>query len=265
MPETLFADGRTARFGYRRFGPSGSTPLLLTSRFRATIDHWDPALLDVLAAERDVIVFDNAGVGTSSGEVPDTVPAMAAGAADFLDAIGVETIDVLGWSMGGFVATALVLDRPERVRRLVIAGSGPGGVPDAPATPERVWPTALKPVNDDEDFLYLFFPETARAAGTASLRRLPDAGQQVRPAGVQAQFAAIRAWSGAGAWDRLQEVQQPVLVAAGAHDVMADPYLSFAMSGRLPDATLVVHPGAGHAFLFQLAERFGRQVLDFLR
>ncbi len=274
---TAFADGPSARFGYRRFGVSGGVPLVLVNRFRGTIDHWDPALLDALAQERDVIVFDNAGVGTSSGAVPDSVPGMAAGAAEFLAAIGVGRADLLGWSMGGFVAQALALARPELVRRLVVAGSGPGRMPDTPVTPDRVWPTALKPDNDDEDFLYLFFPgtPTARAAGTASLSRLrtrlDSSRSVVEPDGVQAQFAAIRAWSGpdagptAGAWDRLPELTLPVLVANGAHDVMAHPYLSYAMSQRLPDATLVLYADAGHGFLFQHAERFGGHVREFLR
>jgi pimeloyl-ACP methyl ester carboxylesterase len=262
MTTTLVADGPTAKFAYRRSGPTGSTPLLLTNRFRGTIGSWDPALLDVLAGERDVIVFDNVGVGATPGEVPDRVEGMAAGAAEFLDAIGVEQVDVLGWSMGGFVAQALALDAPERVRRLVIAASGPGPVPDAPATPERVWPTALRPVNVDEDFLYLFFPETeqGRAAGTASLRRLA-VSTSVSPEGVRAQLAAIRTFS---AWDRLRGLTMPVLVANGAHDVMAHPFLSYRMAQELPDATLVIYPRAGHAFLFQHAEAFGRHVLEFL-
>ncbi|KAA2257532.1 alpha/beta hydrolase [Solihabitans fulvus] len=253
-------------FAYRRFGPTGGVPLLLTNRFRATTDHWDPALLDVLARERDVIVFDNLGVGQTPGDVPDSIPAMADGAAAFLRALGTDQVDVLGWSMGGMVAQALALHHPDLVRRLVVAGSGPGGVPDAPSTPDRVWPTALKPENDDEDFLYLFFPESpaGRAAGIESLGRLRP-GAHVTAAGVRAQFAAIREWSGSGAWDRLPDLDLPVLVAAGAQDVMAHPYLSYAMSQRLPDATLTVYGRSGHAFLFQYADAFGRQVLDFLR
>ncbi|MFG2629782.1 alpha/beta fold hydrolase [Streptomyces sp. NPDC048473] len=271
--ETKFTDGWSARFAYRRFGTAGSIPLVLTNRFRGTIDHWDPALLDVLAREREVIVFDNVGVGLSTGDVPGTVAAMASGAAEFLETIGVDEADVLGWSMGGFVAQALTLAQPGLVRRLVVAGSGPGRVPDAPAAPDKVWPTALKEVNDDEDFLYLFFPEnpSARAAGTASLHRLRtrlrSSQSTVAADGVKAQFAAIRAWSGGedAAWDRLQELTLPVLVANGAQDVMAHAYLSYAMSQNLPDATLTLYSNAGHGFLFQHADLFGGHVLDFLR
>src|SRR5207249_231339 len=175
---------------------------------------------DVLAAERDVIVFDNAGVGFSSGTTPDTFAAMARDAISFVEALGLTQIDALGWSIGGFVAQSVALERPALVRRLLVLASGPGGQNGAPGPEEPVFRVMTKESNDDEDFLYLFFglhPE-GRQLGTESLRRLDTrlkvSGAEVTPASYGAQLQAIAAWgSDAGsAWPRLAEIQVPVLV-----------------------------------------------------
>ena len=273
---THYVDGTTARFAYRRFGTpattGGGVPLVMCMRLRGTIDHWDPAFLDALAAGREVIVFDNAGVGFSSGTVPATVAGIAAGALDFLDALGLSSIDLLGWSMGGFVAQTVTLARPGLVRRLIVAGSNPGKVPDVPASPAKMWEVVTKGSYVDDDFLYLFFPETpeARAAGLASLGRLDTrlsaSGIVVSPEGAAAQLAAIRDWAAGNgtAWERLAELTMPVLVANGAHDVMTHAFNSYAMSQRLPNAKVVLYSDAGHGFLFQHPEEFAFEVDRFL-
>jgi pimeloyl-ACP methyl ester carboxylesterase len=267
---TRYAEDPRGRFAYRRLGPQGTVPLVMATRFRGTIDHWDPALLEVLGAQRDVIVFDNRGTAASSGAPPDTIEGLAGGLLEFIDALGLTQVDLLGWSMGGYVVQVAALNRPELVRRLVVAGSGPGRVPDLPAQPARVGQVAGQPVLDDDDFLYLFFPETGdgRRAGLASLRRLDArlAGShvEVAPEAIAAQSAAFTAF-GTGVWDRLGELTLPVLVANGAHDVMIHAYASYAMSQRLPNAKVILYSDAGHAFLFQHAGDFGHEVLNFLR
>jgi pimeloyl-ACP methyl ester carboxylesterase len=271
--ETRYLDAGGARIAHRSFGTDVGVPLVLCQRFRGTMDHWDPALLDVLARERPVVLFDSAGVGQSSGEGASNMAGMAQIAAAVIDKLGHPQVDLLGWSMGGAVCQRLVLDRPGLVRRLVLAGTGPGGVPDAPRAPDKVWQVAGKPANDDEDFLYLFFTEdeTSRRAGIASLRRLdarPMASKSVvKPGTVKAQFSALGAWSQGmdSALARLGEIAIPVLVANGTHDIMVHAYNSYVLSQRLPDAQLILYPKAGHGFLFQYPERFGRHVLEFLR
>lgn len=269
--KSQYVEGRAARFAFRRFGTGTGVPLVLALRFRGTMDHWDPAFLDRLAAARDVIIFDNAGHSKSSGAAPTTMTDLAGGLLDFVDGLGLAEIDLLGWSLGGIVVQAAALARPGLVRRLIVAGSSPGGgVPDMPQPDPRIWQVATKPVNDDDDFLYLFFPDTgeARRLGLESLGRIDAraAGDDHIPVStetIKAQLAAI-ASTGSSVWDRLDTVTIPVLVANGAHDRMIDAYATYAMAGRLPNAKIVLYSDAGHGFLFQHVDDFTSEVLSFL-
>jgi len=267
---TQYVTANGIRFAYRMFGAPSGVTLLLCQRFRGTMDDWDPLFLDTLAADRRIIIFDNAGVGRSSGESPTTIAGMADNAAAFIEALRLARVDVLGWSMGGAVAQRLTLDYPLLVRRLVVAGSGPGGVPNREPVADIVMKTAAKPVNDDEDFLFLFFDgsENRRAAGKDHLARLH---QRVEPPSpltrmetVMAMVAALRAWGGGGVFGSLDQITHSVLVANGAHDVMVPAHDSFAMVEKLVDAELLIYSDAGHGFLFQHAEHFGRRVNQFL-
>ena len=256
------------RFHYRRFGRPGGVPLVLCMRLRGTVDHWDPQLLDALGADREVIVFDNRGTSLSSGDAPATIDGLADGGIEFIRALGLTQVDLLGWSLGGIVAQGIALRAPELVRRLVVAGSTPAGVPDQPGPGPRVGEILGHAVNDDEDYLYLFFPETdqGRAAGLESLRRL-DTRLAQSHAAVQAdvyraQLGAIAAFG--GYYSRLAELKLPVLVVNGAHDVMINSYATYAMSQRLPDAKVVLYSDAGHGFLFQHIADFAHDLKRFL-
>jgi pimeloyl-ACP methyl ester carboxylesterase len=259
------------RFAYRSLGAGSGTPLVLLQRFRGTMDDWDPAFLDALAAKRRVILFDNAGVGLSSGETPESIPRMAGYVAALIDALGFASVDVLGWSMGGGTGLTLALARPALVRRLVLAGAGPGGVPNAPVAPAKVWEVATKPVNDDEDFLYLFFPETpeGRAEGRKHLARLNRRAEPpippTRAKSYAAMLTALKAWSGSdSAYPKLHALNQPVLVANGVADIMVAAYNCFAAVERLPHGQLILYPASGHAFLFQYYDWFAADVHRFL-
>jgi pimeloyl-ACP methyl ester carboxylesterase len=266
---TSFTEGPTARFAFRRFGTPSDIPLVLAMRFRGTIDHWDPALLDRLAEEREVIVFDNRGTGASTGPLPTSIDDLAEGLIEFVEALGLATIDLLGWSLGGIAVQAAALKRPDLVRRLIVAGSTPGGVPDQPPAAPAIWQLASKSHNSDEDFLQLFFPDTeaGRQSGLESLRRLEHrlgspAHAEVDAEAWQAQLRAIGSFD--GLWDRLPELQRPVLITNGTDDVMIDAHASYAMSRRVRDAKLVLYSDAGHGFLFQHPEDFAREVNAFL-
>jgi len=268
--EDRYVDGPLGeRFHYRRFGTDSGVPLVLCMRLRGTVDHWDPKLLDALAATREVVVFDNRGTSGSTGTAPTTVEGLAEGGIAFIRALGIDQVDVMGWSLGGIVAQGIALGAPELVRRLIVAGSTPAGVPDQPKPSARVGEILTHAVNDDEDYLHLFFPETevARAAGLASLRRLDvrlaTSGAAVQDETYRGQLTAVATF--AGYYDRLGELTLPVLVANGAHDVMINSYATYAMSQKLPDAKVVLYSDAGHGFLFQHVEDFAHEIDRFLR
>jgi pimeloyl-ACP methyl ester carboxylesterase len=272
--ENLTAQGPSGSFTYRRLGPRGGTPLVLLGRVRGTLDWWDPQLLDALAAGRDVIVFDNVGTGYSTGTPRDSVEGLAEGAVEFIEALGLARVDLLGWTLGGTIAQYLARRRPDLVRRLVVAAAGPGGrVPGAPAPSEKVRATMTKPVVSGQDLVYLFFPETetGRAAGHEHLARVATRLETGRPdvseAAARGQLAAI-AKDSATPFEQvrahLESIAQPVLYATGMKDAMIPALSAYTAVQYLPNATLLVYGDAGHAFLFQHARDFAAQVTAFL-
>ena len=269
--ETKTIDVGGQRLAYRVIGSETAPPLVLSMRFRGVMDEWDPAFLDALATRCRIYWFDSAGIGLSSGDVPDSIPGMARVLIGFVEALGLTRVDLLGWSMGGYVIQSAALQRPDLVRRLIVAGSGPGGVPDAPAAPAKVWETAFKPVNDEADFLYLFFPETEAgiAAGREHLSRL---GKRTEPAepmvgetGFKAMIAAFGKFRGDEAiYPHLGALTLPILYANGVDDVMIHAFNSYAAALKAPDARLILYPQSGHGFLFQHHAWFARDVHQFL-
>ena len=247
-------------------------PLVFLQHFRGTLDNWDPKLVDTIAAQREVILVDNVGVGGSTGTTPSTVQKMALDAFDFIDALKLPRYDVLGFSLGGEVAQEVALRRPWQVRRVVLAGTGPQGGLDQRASDPRILGSALKDDPGPADFLFLFFKDTAssQAAGAQFLQRLgqrttdPDA-----PATLATRDEQMTAWSEWGIPDKYQLVRlkalfQPVLVADGESDVLMPPENSRLLARYLPDAQLHIYPNAGHGFLFQYATAFGAEVNAFL-
>ena len=269
---TRFVDGDGLRYAYRMLGPAGGVPLVLCHRFRGTMDDWDPAVVDGLATRRRVVLFDSAGVGLSTGETPDSVKGMADRAAEFIRLIGFTSVDLLGFSLGGYVGQIVTLDHPGLVRRLVLAGTGPGGGEGiVPARPE-IRQIAGRPVLGLEEYLQLFFcpSPSSQAAGRRYWQRVHERGPEreapVSPATLKAQTAAVVAWAqGRGsAFARLGEMAQPVLVANGRDDIMVPTVNSFVMARRMRNAMLIMYPDSGHGFLFQHARTFTRHVLGFL-
>lgn len=270
--ETLFVEAGGVRYAYRSIGKGGGPPLVMLNRFRGTMDEWDPAFIDALAANRRVILFDNVGVARSSGAASPRLTGWADGAAAFIAALGFREVDVFGFSFGGLVAQELAYRRPDLVRRLVIAGSGAGYVEGANVRGEAIT-VATRPVNVDEDFLYLFFRDTAtsQAAGRAHLARLrqrPDAFKAVVSEPTWRAMLSAGADVGAPETSLLRRapgLDKPVLVANGVEDVMIPTFQSFALTQALPNARLVIYPDSGHAFMFQHAEDFAGEVHRFLQ
>jgi pimeloyl-ACP methyl ester carboxylesterase len=260
---------RFGRLAYRIQGrASDAPPLVLLHRFRGTMNHWDPALLHALGRRREVITFDSAGIGVSEGTTPDSFEGMAEVGLSLIDALELKQVDLLGWSIGGFVAAEMTLARPSLVRRLVIAGSGPGDQTEGPAPHPKVPEIATKPTSDDEDFLFLFNANspTSRAAGIASLERIKAAAfehREVRAESFMRQLKAIQSWGGVRS--RLKSLTLPMLITNGMFDVMVPAYGSYIMGFEAPNARVVLYPDSGHGFLFQYVGEFADEVDRFLK
>jgi pimeloyl-ACP methyl ester carboxylesterase len=249
-------------------------PLLLLQHFTGTLDNWDPALTDILAAERELILFDNAGVGRSSGTVPTTVGGMAQHAAAFLEGLGVATCDVLGFSLGGMVAQQMVRDRPSVFRRLILVGTAPRGGEDIMHLEKPRLATPLQdPSNKGYSVLQkIFFTLTpsGQAAGAAFVERLAQRTQDLDgvsgPEVAKAQMAAFRDWEGFSGerFAHLRTIPHPALVVNGVHDEMIPVVNSYRLAENLPNAVLLTYPDAGHGSLFQYHESFARHAAAFL-
>lgn len=268
---TKFVQGTKANFGYREIGPESGTPIVLLQRYRGTLDDWDPALIEELSRERRVIVLDNVGVGSSDGVAPDSIAGMAEGVIDFIEAKKLGKVDILGWSMGGFVAQILALDHADKVNKVVVAGSGPGEPSVRPVEDAKSVEIRQKVEPSIEDIIYIFFShtDTGKAAAGEVLSRFfhHESGTvlTVKQESWERQAKAIQTWnSGQGsAWSRLGEVKVPILVANGSHDIMEPSVQSFEMARKLNGAVTTFYSDSGHAFLFQYPEKFGRQVVNF--
>jgi len=262
-------------YAYRRFGnASAQPPLLCLQHFTGTLDNWDPAVTDPLASTRDVILFDNAGVGRSTGTVPETVAGMARHALAFLDGLGIESCDVLGYSLGGMVAQQMVLDRPSVFRRMILVGTAPRGGEDIMHLEK---PSLAHYLTDPNIQGYavlqkIFFPPTSssQSAGEAFTGRLmlrtQDRDPVSGPAVARAQIAAFREWEqfAGERFADLQRIGQPTLVVQGVHDEMIPVRNSYWLGEHLPNAMLLTYPDAGHGSLFQWHESFQHHVTEFL-
>jgi pimeloyl-ACP methyl ester carboxylesterase len=261
-------------YAYRRFGNGSGRPLVFLQHFTGTLDNWDPAVTDPLASGREVILFDNAGIGRSSGVVPETMAEMASHVMAFLDGLRLATCDVLGFSLGGMIAQQMAHDRPSIIRRMILVGTAPRGGEDIMHLEK---PSLAKHLQDPQNrgltvLQKIFFAPTptSQAAGRAFIARLmqrkkdrePPSGPNV----ASAQLAAFRDWerfTGERFAD-LKGIRHPTLVVQGFNDEMIPVRNSYWLAESLPNAVLLVYPDAGHGSLFQYSESFTRQVAAFL-
>ncbi|OBI44787.1 alpha/beta fold hydrolase [Mycobacterium sp. E796] len=259
-------------YRYRSFGNPAERPLVLLQHFRGNLDNWDPALLDALASGREVIAFDNVGVGASTGVVPSSVTQMAHDALTFLSALDLDRVDLLGFSLGGFVAQEMALIRPDLVGRIVLAATAPQG-----AAGMHGWaPDIIDAVGGVETtangLLHVFFTATdqSRAAGAEFLGRIfartEDRDEPTDWATRMAHYDAVVQWGipNHAMLQRLAAITQPVLVANGDSDRMILPRYSHLLGGLLADATVKIYPDAAHGFLFQHHGEFAEDIAQFL-
>src|SRR5580704_1573369 len=270
---TQFVEASGIRFAYRRFGKTGGVPLVLSQHYIGTMDYWDPTVTDGLARDREVILFNNAGVSNSSGEVPTTFEQMAADAIVFIKALGLKQVDLFGFSIGGMIVQEITLQAPDLVRRLIADGTGPRGGQGMESLtqaagklfgatydpPEHVW-LAVK-----------FSPSAAgQAAGREFLKRThlrqvgrdPEVNDKVSPAHV----VVLEKWGvqREGSYDYLKTIKQPTLVVNGSNDVIMPTVNSFIMQQNIPNAQLIIYPDSNHGAHHQYPELFVEHVALFL-
>jgi pimeloyl-ACP methyl ester carboxylesterase len=271
---TQFIKAGTERYAYRRFGSGSALPLLCLQHFTGTLDNWDPSVTDPLAVEREVILFESAGLGRSSGTVPQTISGMAVHALAFLDALELKTCDVLGFSLGGMVAQQMALERPSIFRKMILVGTAPRGGEDImhldkPGIAKHLSDPTLKGY---QVLQKIFFAPTSssQAAGAAFIERLMRRGEDREPisgpAVAQAQMAAFREWERpmGERFAELRKILHPTLVVNGVFDEMIPVSNSYWLSAGLPNAVLMTYPDSGHGSLFQWHESFTQQAWSFL-
>jgi pimeloyl-ACP methyl ester carboxylesterase len=270
-----FVDVNGARYAYRRFGKAGQTPIVLFQHYIGTMDWWDPLLTDGLAKTREVILFDNRGVGISSGQTPNRIDAMAADAHDFIRALGVAQADILGFSIGGMVAQELVLNHPGIVRKVIFAGTGPRGGEGM----QEPKPNVVKAITDAGSNPraarpYLFFSQTENGRAAAERFTARNAERKVdldpgsSPQTMQAHNEALAEWGRAASHrayvERLGKLALPALIMNGNNDIMVDTVNSYTLFQAIPRAQLIIYPDSGHGALFQYAELFVQHASIFL-
>jgi pimeloyl-ACP methyl ester carboxylesterase len=276
---TAYADAVTQRvkaqngfeYAYRDVG-KGDVPLVTLQHFRGNLDNWDPALIDALAADRRVVPFNNVGVASTTGTTPNTVEAMAHGAIAFIDAMGFEKVDLLGFSIGSFVAQEIALIRPDLLRRVALASSAPQGAAGMHGWAPEVIGAVGEPEPNPQGYLEVFFAptDTSRQAGQQVAGRIfgrtTNRDEPTTWQTRQAQYDAVCAWGipNHSMLERVAAIALPVFVANGDSDPMILPRYSHLLAGLIPDVRLTIYPDSAHGFLFQHHTQFAADVNAFL-
>ena len=265
---TITAGGVT--YAFRELGPKGGIPVIFFVHLAANLDNWDPRIVDPIAKEHHVIAFDNRGVGASTGQVPDSVEAMADDAYTFIRALGFDKIDVFSFSLGGMVAQALVVTHPELVRKLVLTGTGPAGGKDIDKVAGVTYWDILRATltrSDPKEFLFFNRNTTGKPAAKAFVKRLQERTvDRDAPATVkvlQTQLKAIKNWGRSAPAD-LSKLTQPTLIANGDNDRMVPSVLSNDLHHRITGSELIIYPDSGHGGIFQFHDRFSPVAVEFL-
>jgi pimeloyl-ACP methyl ester carboxylesterase len=274
LPNRLISAGNGVDYAYRDTGTdvSGEVPLVLLQHFRGNLDNWDPALIDALASARRVITVDYTGVGGSTGTTANTVEQMAYDAIAFTAALELDQVDLLGFSIGSFVAQQIALTRPAMVRKLVLASSAPQGAAGMHGWAPAVIGAIGRPQTSPEEYIEVFFAASpsSRQAGQEALGRMyartEDRDVATTWATREAQYDAVCTWGipDHALLQRLSCLQMPVFVANGDGDPMILPHYSSLLGGLIPQAQLKIYPDAAHGFLFQHHKEFAADVSAFL-
>lgn len=265
---SITADG--VSYAYRELGPKGGVPVIFLVHLAATLDNWDPRIIDPIARDHHVITFDNRGVGASSSQVPGSVEEMAQDAHSFIKALGFETVDIFALSLGGMVAQSLALTHPELVRKLILLGTGPkGGKSTDKVTAITYLDMARAALSrsDPKEFLFFNRDTAGKHAAKAFVKRLQertmDRDAPISFKAFQAQLKAIKKWGRTAPMD-LAKITQPTLIVNGDNDRMVPTRFSEDLHRRISGSELIIYPGAGHGSIFQFHEQFTSAAIEFL-
>ena len=265
---TVSAGGVT--FAYRELGPKGGIPVVFFVHLAATLDNWDPRIVDPIAKDHHVITFDQRGVGASTGKVPDSIEAMADDAYTFIRALGFDKIDIFSFSLGGMIAQALVVEHPELVRKLVLTGTGPAGGKDIDKVAGTTYCDILRAAltrSDAKEFLFFNRNATGKPAAKAFIKRLRertvDRDAPIKVKAFQTQLNAIKKWGRSAPAD-LSKITQPPLIANGDNDRMVPSVLSEDLHRRITGSELIIYPDSGHGGIFQSHDKFAPVAVEFL-
>ncbi|HVJ40187.1 MAG TPA: alpha/beta hydrolase [Dongiaceae bacterium] len=270
---TQHVEANGIRFAYRRFGKAGGVPVVFNQHYTGTMDYWDPAVTDGIAKTREVILFNNAGISNSSGEVPTTFEEMGANGVAFIKALGLKKVDVLGISIGGFVAQEITLQAPDLVRKLILVGTGPrGGEGMGSLTQEaqQIFGATYEPAENLWLAVHFSPSDASQAAGREFLKRkhLRQQGRdlEVSDSVSPRQIEAIVKWGEqkAGAYDYLKTIKQPTLVVNGSNDVIIYTVNSFILQQNIPNAQLIIYPDSNHGSPYQYPDLFVEHARLFL-
>ena len=265
---TISAGGIT--FAYRELGPQEEIPVIFFVHLAATLDNWDPRIVDAIAQTRRVITFDQQGVGASSGKVPNTIEEAADDAYTFITALGYTKVDIFSFSMGGMIAQDLVVKHPQLVRKLVLTGTGPRGGTDMDKVVATTYYDILRATltrSDPKEFLFFNRDAVGKRAAKEFIERLKERTvDRDKPIGTKAFSTQLRAIQrfGRSAPSDLSIVTQPTLIANGDNDRMVPSVLSEDLHRRITGSTLIIYPNSGHGGIFQYWEKFAPVAAKFL-
>ena len=267
---TQYVDVKGVKYAYRSLGKQSGTPVIFLNHLAAGLDRWDPRVVDGIAAKHHVITFDNQGIGASEGSTPDSVAAMAKDAVAFIRALGFEQVDLLGFSLGGFISQVIAQEEPQLVRKIILAGTGPAGGKGIDKVSSVTISDMIKAgLTLKHPEYYLFFTKTSNGRKSAQqfLNRLKERKKDLdKPISIKAfrtQLKAIHAWGLQKPAD-LSIIKQPVLVANGDQDKMVPSSNSVDLAQRLPNAEVILYSDAGHGGIFQYHEAFVKKAMEFL-
>jgi len=265
---TQYVEVEGVRYAYRSIGNDSGYSLVCLQHFTGTLDNWDPIVINGLAQERRVITIDSAGIGNSGGATPDNVRAMAEIAMKIIGALGIDKCDILGYSLGGFIAQTIATSNPILLRKIILVGTAPQGTKALYLFPQLVEKAFQQ--KGIEVYLYLFATKTekSRALVTATFTRLQerknDRDKDTGMDSVQAQIKALTKWGTDPVTIKLSNIRQPVMIVQGSHDEMMDSDSSYEMYKQIPNAILLYYPDSAHGSFNQYPEMFVAEATSFL-